>query len=114
MDNTNTSKNFFVLDDIRQQDDFCSYFKNILNKENGVQCCLFDDILEFLLKIKEIVDNFLHVCEREVVEKLRSEWLQRQRDMGFKITIDLKWCCMCHTSGCKFKDREKLEDVYIV
>ena len=108
MDNADNSKFLFVLDDIMQQEDFLSYFKNKLNKENGVQCHLFDDILDFLLNIKEIVDNFLHVCQREVVWKLQREWLQRQRDMGFKVTIDLKWCCMCHTSGCKFKDREKL------
>ena len=76
MDNADNSKFLFVLDDIRQQEDFLSYFKNKLNKENGVQCHLFDDILEFLSKIKEIVGDFLHVCQREGVWKLQREWLQ--------------------------------------
>ena len=67
MDNADNSKILYVLKDIRQQEDFLSYFQNKLNKENGVQCHLFDDILEFLSKIKEIVGDFLHVCQREAV-----------------------------------------------
>ena len=108
MDNADNSKFLYVLNNIRQQEDFLSYFKNKLNKENGVQCRLFDDILEFLSKIKEIVGNFLHVYQKEAVQKLLREWLQREREFVPKATVDLKWCCMCHTSGCKFKEREKL------
>ena len=76
MDNADNSKFLYVLDDIMQQEDFLSYFKNNLNKENDVQCCVFADILEFLSKIKEIVGDFLHVCQREGVWKLQREWLQ--------------------------------------
>ena len=48
MDNAGNSKFLYVLDNIRKQEDFLSYFRNKLNEENGVQCRLFDDILEFL------------------------------------------------------------------
>ena len=80
MDNADVSKFIYSLQDIRKQKDFISYFQNKITNKYGYECHLFDGILLFFTKIKEIINQIEHVYQREANRKIRRYWLERQMD----------------------------------
>jgi hypothetical protein len=98
MDNETASKFISALHDITSQEQYLIGIQNMISRRNGIPTHIFDDTLQCLAKLKDMIHEYRHISDREARRKLRREWLQRKR--GHQVTIDVNWCCICHQSGC--------------
>jgi hypothetical protein len=98
MDNETASKFISTLHDITSQEQYLIGIQNMISRRNGIPTHIFDDTLQCLAKLKDMIHEYRHISYREARRKLRREWLQRK--MGHQVTIDVNWCCICHQSSC--------------
>lgn len=101
MDNEIASRFNSTIQDITNQQQFLTGLQDMITRRSGTPTHMFDETLDILAKLKDMVRHFLHISDREAGRKLRREWLQRQR--GRQVSLDINWCCICHKSGCNLE-----------
>jgi hypothetical protein len=101
MDNEIASRFNSTIHDITNQQQFLTGLQDMISRRSGTPTHMFDETLDILAKLKDMVRDFQHISDREAGRKLRREWLQRQR--GRQVSLDINWCCICHKSGCNLE-----------
>jgi hypothetical protein len=101
MDNESASKCISTIHNITTQLQFLIGIQEMISRRNGTPTHLFDEILDCLSKLKEMIREFQHIYDRESGRKLRREWLERKR--GHQVTVDVNWCCISHKYFCNLE-----------